>query len=46
MLLNPVASNNPKWQTLQLLRWMKNMHQSMWDHEELQLVTTVTTSFS
>jgi hypothetical protein len=29
---NPVPSTIPKWWTLELLRWMQNLHQSKWNH--------------
>jgi hypothetical protein len=32
ILFNPVASTIPKWWMFKLLRWMQNVHQSMWDH--------------
>jgi hypothetical protein len=32
ILFNPVASTIPKWRMFKLLRWMQNVHQSMWDH--------------
>jgi hypothetical protein len=32
VLFNPVLSAIPKWRTFKLLRWMQNLHQSMWDH--------------
>jgi hypothetical protein len=35
VLFNPVPSTIPKWQTFKLLRWMKNLHQSTWDHKIL-----------
>jgi hypothetical protein len=35
VLLNPVTSTIPKWRTFKLLRWMQNMHQSTWDHENV-----------
>jgi hypothetical protein len=35
IISNPVASTITKWRTFRLLRWMKNLHQSMRDHEIL-----------
>jgi hypothetical protein len=35
VLFNPVSSTITKWQMFKLLRWMQNLHQSMWDHEIL-----------
>jgi hypothetical protein len=32
---NPVASTVPKWQTFKLLRWMRNLNKSTWDHDIL-----------
>jgi hypothetical protein len=29
---NPVPSSISKWRAFKLLRWMQNLHQSMWDH--------------
>jgi hypothetical protein len=34
-LFNPVTSTIAKWQTLKLLKWMQNLHQSTWDREIL-----------
>jgi hypothetical protein len=36
-LYNPVPSTIPKWRTFKLLRWMKNLHQSTWDHENTNM---------
>jgi hypothetical protein len=33
ILFNPIPSTIQKWRTFKLLRWMQNLHQSMWDHE-------------
>jgi hypothetical protein len=35
VLFNPIPSTIPKCQTLKLLRWMQNLHQSMWELEIL-----------
>jgi hypothetical protein len=32
---NPVASTIPKWRTFKILRWMQNLHKSIWDHQVL-----------
>jgi hypothetical protein len=29
-MFNPIASTIPKWWTINLLKWMENLHQSMW----------------
>jgi hypothetical protein len=34
---NSVPSTIPNWRTFKLLRWMQNLHQSMWDHEILYI---------
>jgi hypothetical protein len=31
IICNLVALTIPKWRTFELLRWMQNLHQSMWD---------------
>jgi hypothetical protein len=46
ILSNPIAAAIPKWWTFKLLRWMQNLHQSIWDREELRMVIMVTTTFS
>jgi hypothetical protein len=35
VLSNPVPSTIQEWWTFKLLRWMKNLHHSTWDHEIL-----------
>jgi hypothetical protein len=37
MRFNPVAPAMPTWRMLKLVKWMTNIHQSMWDHEPLHL---------
>jgi hypothetical protein len=46
IVYNPIAAAIPKWWTFKLLRWMQNLHQSIWGREELRLVIMVTTTFS
>jgi hypothetical protein len=38
ILFNPVPSTIPKWRTFKLLRWMKNLNQSTWEHKFSVLV--------
>jgi hypothetical protein len=35
ILCNPVASTILEYQTFRLLRWVQNLHQSVWDHDIL-----------
>jgi hypothetical protein len=46
VIFSHVASTIPKWRTLELLRWMQNLHKLSWNHRGLRFVTMVTTPFS
>jgi hypothetical protein len=41
-----ISSIIPKWRTLELLRWLQNLHLSTWKHEGSSLVTMEATLFS